>query len=270
MKKFTAAIIAAAMLMALTACNGEESSGSEDTVAGTDESALSAEKTSDNTDNNSGSGMPGQNSGEPEDKTSSAEQKSLPAGVEFSIEGNKLSRDDITKVTFGENDIWNTAKFDGFAYMTEPSEIDFKRYNTGDEICGLKVTAAYNVFGNDYLDNENHESFRCTSIADLEGTLMLTGTLTVDKEDELNQLYKKGEIIFTSDREVFPIISGLPDNKYYCVRCGNINDGALPEIAELTAGEEYKVEITVSDIELYSAMPVEACVYCAIDSITLL
>ncbi len=256
MKKITFAIITAAMLTALTACNGAESSGSSDTPAITDESALSSDKTPDNNTNSN--------------SESAAEQKSLPDGVELSIEGNTLSRDEITEVTFGENDIWSTVKFDGFAYLTEPSSIEFKRYDKGDEICGLKVASAYNVFGNDYLDNENHESFRCTSIADLEGNLKLTGKITVAKEDEWNRIYTKGEIMFAPDSEVFPIISGLPDNKYYYVRCGNINDGALPEITELTAGEEYEAEITVSDIELYSAMPVEACVYCTIDSITLL
>lgn len=272
MKKITV-MAAVVLLLPLAACKDTKPSDVAD-MSGLTNNTL----TTDNADSglseqvDSGS-IPSTESSVPTEtvpeQPSAAEEKTLPDGVELAIEGNILSRDDITEMTFDENDVWSTAKFDGFVYMTEPSADYFKRYDMGDEICGLKVTSAYNIFGNDYLDNENHNGFHCTSIADLDGILTLTGTLTVAKEDGYNLIYKKGDIMFTPDSEVFPIISGLPDNKYYSVYCGNINN-ALPEIAELTAGEEYKAEITVFDIELYSAMPVDACVYCAIDNMTLL
>ncbi len=270
MKKLTAIGVFASLLLSLIACKDTEPSEMSD-LSGAADAAFMSENA-----RTPESGLPEQAGSESaqdtekiSEQTSAAEVRTLPDGVELRIEGNILNSDDITKVTLSENDIWSTAKFEGFAYMSEPSAVEFKRYDEGDEICGLKVASAYNVFGNDYLDNENHEGFHCTSTAVFEGTLTITGTLTVAKEDGINLIYKKGDIMFTPDSEVFPIINGLPDNKYYCVYCGNI-DGALPEIAELTAGEEYEAEITVSDIELYSAMPVDACVYCTIDSIMLL
>ena len=64
----------------------------------------------------------------------------------------------------------------------------------GDEICGLKLTSARNVFSNDYLDNEFHEEYRYTSVAKFEGTLTMTGVLTIAEDDDANLMTKNGDI----------------------------------------------------------------------------
>lgn len=196
-------------------------------------------------------------------------QNSLPEKVVISISGYALSNNDLTEISLSENGVWSLAKYEGFVYMAEPSKSDFKKYNIGDEICGLKLTSACNIFSNDYLDNEYHEEYRCTSVAELEGTLTMTGILTIAKEDEVNLMTKKGDIIFFPEGDVFPIISGLPNNQYYSIMCGNINDNVIPELLQLPLGEEINAKITVSNIMLYSAMPVDANVQCEIDSIDL-
>lgn len=197
-------------------------------------------------------------------------QNSLPENVVINILGHTLSDNDITEINFSENGVWNLAKYEGFVYLSDPAENDFKKYIVGDEICGLKLTSAHNIFSNDYLDNEYHEEYRCTSIAELEGTLTMTGTLTIAADDEANLMAKKGDIIFSPKESVFPIISGLPENTYYVILCGNINDNVIPELLQLPLGEEVDANITVSDITLYSAMPVDTSVRCKIDSIDLL
>ena len=80
---------------------------------------------------------------------------------------------------------------------------------------------------------------------------------------------KNGDITFSTEKSTFPIISGLPNNHYYSIRCGNINDGVISELLNLPLGEEITAKITVSDITLYSAMPVDAYVQCQVDSINL-
>lgn len=196
-------------------------------------------------------------------------QNSLPENVVISISGHTLSNNDLTEINFNESGVWSLAKYEGFVYMAEPSKSDFKKYNIDDEICGLKLTSACNIFSNDYLDNEYHEEYRCTSVAEFEGTLTMTGILTIAKEDEVNFMTKKGDIIFFPERDVFPIISGLQNNQYYSILCGNINDNAIAELLQLPLGEEINAKITVSKIMLYSAMPVDANVQCEIDSIDL-
>lgn len=197
-------------------------------------------------------------------------RNSLPENVVISIWGHTLSDNDITEINFSENGVWSLAKYEGFVYLLDPAENGFKKYIVGDEICGLKLTSAHNIFSNDYLDNEYHEEYRCTSIAELEGTLTMTGTLTIAADDEANLMAKKGDIIFSPKESVFPIISGLPENTYYVILCGNINDNVIPELLQLPLGEEVDANITVSDITLYSAMPVDTSVRCKIDSIDLL
>lgn len=203
-------------------------------------------------------------------KPETSSQNFLPENVAINILGNDLSNDNLTEISFSESGVWGIAKYEGFAYMAEPSKSDFKRYNIGDTICGLTLTSAQNIFGNDYLDNEYHEKYRCTSIANLEGTLTMTGTLTIMGDDDANFLIKKGDILFYPEEDVFPIINGLPDNQYYYVLCGNINDNVIPELLQLPIDEEINVKINVSDIMLYSAMPVDAYVQCKIDNIDLL
>lgn len=197
-------------------------------------------------------------------------QHSLPENVILNILGHILSNKDLTEINFGENGVWSSAKYDGFVYMAETSENDFKKYNIGDKICGLKLTSARNIFGNDYLDNENHEEYHCTSIAEFDGTLTMTGTLTIAEEDGANLMTKKGDIIFSPEENIFPIISGLPDNRYYNILCGNINDNVISKLMQLPLGEKINAKVTVSDIMLYSAMPVDANVRCKIDHIDLL
>lgn len=196
-------------------------------------------------------------------------QNSLPENVVISISGHTLSNNDLTEISLSESGVWSLAKYEGFVYMAEPSKSDFKKYNIGDEICGLKLSSARNIFSNDYLDNEYHEEYRCTSIAEFEGTLTMTGILTIAEEDEVNLMTKKGDIIFFPQEDVFPIISGLPNNQYCRILCENINDNVIPELLQLPLGKEINAKITVSNIMLYSAMPVDANVQCEIDSIDL-
>ncbi len=194
---------------------------------------------------------------------------SLPKEVIINILGHELSKNDITEINFNENGVWSWVEFEGFVYLAEPTENDFKKYNIGDEICGLKLTSACNIFGNDYLDNEYHDGYRCTSTAEFEGTLTMTGILTIAEEDGENLTTKKGDIIFFPQKNTFPIISGLPNNQYYSIRCGNISEDVISDLLKLPSGEEINAKITVSNIRLYSAMPVDAYVQCKIDNIDL-
>lgn len=194
-------------------------------------------------------------------------QNSLPQNVVLSISGNALTDEKPTEVNYGENNIWMTARYEGFAYIAEPSASEFKRYGTGEEICGLKLVSADNTFSNEYMDNEYHDTNRCSSYVRLEGTLTVTGLLKVESEDGSNLMYQKGDIIFIPDSNPFPVISGLYNNEYERISCGNVNDNVISELSGLAAGDEIRAEISVSNIELVSAYPVETYVNCKIDSV---
>ncbi len=208
---------------------------------------------------------------EQEQEQSTTSQNSLPPDVVLNIAGQTLENGELTEITFDENGVWSLAKYDGIAYIAKPSESEFIKYAVGDEICGLKVSSAHILVINDYLDNAYHEEYRPACFAELDGTLTMTGVLMIVSDDGYGYSEKSGNIMLTPDCEAFPLIMGTPENKYYDVVCGNINDNndILPELSQLTPGKEVQVEITVSNIHLHSA-PLAADVSCTIDGIKFL
>lgn len=204
-----------------------------------------------------------------------AEKRGLPEGVVLSSAGNlTITDEEPDEVVYSEDGIWLYAQFNDFIYASEPDEAEFQKYRTGDILCGLTVKSANFVFVNMYMDNEYHDSCRVNSRASFDGSVTVTGTLHIAKDDGANLLYKENDILFTPDEPVFPIMGGFFEGEnFYDVFCGNINDEDLcGDVKELTVGENIRANITVSDISLIVEMgtPVSGRAYCKIDSLELL
>ncbi|MDE7230812.1 MAG: hypothetical protein K2N56_10070, partial [Oscillospiraceae bacterium] len=54
--------------------------------------------------------------------------------------------DVMVDLSIDEIEQWDNITCYGFVYLAEPGSKEFKRYNIGDEICGLRITYAYSEF----------------------------------------------------------------------------------------------------------------------------
>lgn len=257
---------------------------------------------------------------------SSAETASvdiLPEGWALAVDGDFISEEDITEIyPYGDEGFWSYLVCNGFAYIAEPTGVSFnteenpelfdpetcefkgaprvseakhKRVYVGDTVCGLTVTSASVLFDNTYLDSEAHDpyDYRRTSIAQLEGSLTLSGYLYATRTNAPDLDYIMGEVFFIPDNEsckLLPFIGGLRDidkyifvqgqgdffylNEYDSIVCGNIyRDDFIYDFSEQAKKDEnglVKAEITVSDITMYSSSAIRHEIRCQIDEMEIL
>lgn len=258
-----------------------------------------------------------------ESRSETASVDILPEGWALAVDGDFISEEDITEIyPYGDEGFWSYLVCDGFAYIAEPTGVSFnteedpelfdpetcefkgapkvseakhKRFYVGDTVCGLTVTSASVLFDNTYLDSEAHDpyDYRRTSIAQLEGSLTLSGYLYAAKTNDPNMDYIMGDVFFIPDNEsckLLPFIGGLRDidkymlvqsqgdfcylNEYDRIICGNIyRDDFIYDFPERAKKDEnglVKAKITVSDITMYSSSAIRHEIRCQIDEMEIL
>lgn len=258
-----------------------------------------------------------------ESRSETASVDILPEGWALAVDGDFISEEDITEIyPYGDEGFWSYLVCDGFAYIAEPTGVGFnteedpelfdpetcefkgapkvseakhKRFYVGDTVCGLTVTSASVLFDNTYLDSEAHDpyDYRRTSIAQLEGSLTLSGYLYAAKTNDPNMDYIMGDVFFIPDNEsckLLPFIGGLRDidkymlvqrqgdfcylNEYDRIICGNIyRDDFIYDFPERAKKDEnglVKAKITVSDITMYSSSAIRHEIRCQIDEMEIL
>ena len=266
--KFTIFLLYTCLAITLAACQKGDNSQNSPTEAAAPSAqtniSVPKEETKQDTE--------GSTASEPTETLENSEKRGLPEGVVLSGIDFTVTDEEPDDVTYGEDGIWWSAAFEDFVYASEPGETELKKYRVGDTLIGLPIKSAGFSFMNMYMDNDYHESGgRVNSSVTLDGTLTLTGTLSVVEEDS-ELIFNKGDIMFSPDEEnIFPRLGGLfeGEEKYYFVFCGNLEDEELcEEVKELAAGDEARAEITVSDISIGAQMgvPISGRIDCKIDS----
>lgn len=273
MKKLNKRTLAALFLsVTLTAC---QKVSDLKNVSDTSAPQISETTTPENTSEPHSGTEPQPEESSAETEASAEEKRGLPEGIVLSITDGLTVSEKPDQVTYGEDGVWFSASFEDFIYASEPFESEFKKYGIGDTICGLALRSASFNFINMYMDNEYHDGgCRINSYASFNGTLTLTGTLSIAEEDGANTLIKKNDILFTPDEAVFPRMGGFYEGEnLYMVFCGNLNDEELCEdVKALAPGAAVRVEAVLSDISLIveRGVPVSGRAYCKIDGFELL
>lgn len=162
-----------------------------------------------------------------EDRTTVTDKSKFPTDVYGMLEDN-ISPDEMTEVkNYGEEGSWNYITCNGFAYIAEPTGINynsidnadifnsednsfsgspeksnavFKRVNVGDEICGLTVDTASTVFRNDggnYPEDCKIRWFGGCSVT-FKGEQEMSGYIVILNDDEY-AVGGVGDIVFIPD-----------------------------------------------------------------------
>ncbi len=84
-------------------------------------------------------------------------------------------------LTDDEIEQWDNITCYGFVYLAEPGSKEFKRYNVGDEICGLKITYAYSEFSR--LEDVSDPALYYTG-----GEVKFEGEISVDITSKKSQV----------------------------------------------------------------------------------
>ena len=303
--RFLAALSAAAML--LTACSEQgqsvtapaNTSGNvQNSQAG--ENTISAENQNTNVEESS----------KPEnDPTLITDKSKYPADL-YGVIGDKIETDDITEVhkqDGGSDEDWRTAGCNGFVYLAEPTGInyntldnadifnsednsfegsteespaEYKRYKTGDEICGLTVKNASVYFANktdDYPEPFEGQHFSGGSVS-FEGEKKLTGYIIILSED-LYGIGGTGDVIFIPDKDsqTLPVMNynaadaekGIYSNvlsfavtvgsfsyknEYRHISCGNIDSYESSWFLGEEHNKPVKVSVTLDEIGISSSI----------------
>lgn len=125
---------------------------------------------------------------EPVIETAETQQESSPEGVLLDYDGTPLDTTDTGTYTVYDVGYWKDYVFDGFAWLAEPQGLavaspdgsvppmpklttaQFKRYKTGDKICGLTLTKAETI-----IETEDNESYFNGCRVEFDGTAEITG-----------------------------------------------------------------------------------------------
>lgn len=146
----------------------------------------------------------------------------------YGPEGDNISTDEMTEVRrYGEELPWDYITCEGFTYISEPtgiscnsienadifnsadnsftggktnSEAVYKRYNAGDEICGLTIDTAKSRFQYSTQYGELKERYFSGGEVTFKGEKELTGYLVILSED-LYAVGMEGDIVFIPDNE---------------------------------------------------------------------
>lgn len=132
--------------------------------------------------------------------------------VEFALYGpggDRIAQSEITRIEASDEedykangisaDNWIQAEISGFTYLAEPGG-EYKRYNVGDEICGLTVFDAGCVFSAVNTDSSGkygNECYFSSGYAEFRGSKTVSGTLSILAED--TGILEAGSVIFTPD-----------------------------------------------------------------------
>lgn len=223
--KFLSFILASSII--LTACSQNANSTAQTSSAETSDVSSStgekeetaAENTTENTqgiteENNDGTGL-------------ITDKSQFPADL-YGLEGENISPDEMTEVhRYGEDQPWDYITCEGFTYMSDPtgisynsvenanifnnadnsftgsktdSEAVYKRYNAGDEICGLTIDTAVSIFQYSTQYGELKEKYFNGGEVTFKGEKELTGYLVILNED-MPAVGMEGDIVFIPDNE---------------------------------------------------------------------
>lgn len=162
-----------------------------------------------------------------EDTSLVTDKSQFPLDV-YGPEGDNISPDEMTEVNrYGEERPWDYITCEGFTYISEPTGISYnsienadifnsadnsftggktdsravyKRYNAGDEICGLTIDTALSRFQYSTQYGELKERYFSGGEVTFKGEKELTGYLVILSED-LYAVGFEGDIVFIPDNE---------------------------------------------------------------------
>ena len=156
-----------------------------------------------------------------EDTSLVTDKSQFPLDV-YGPEGDNISPDEMTEVNrYGEERPWDYITCEGFTYISEPTGISYnsadnsftggntdsravyKRYNAGDEICGLTIDTALSRFQYSTQYGELKERYFSGGEVTFKGEKELTGYLVILSED-LYAVGFEGDIVFIPDNEARP------------------------------------------------------------------
>lgn len=302
--KFLAALSAAAML--LSACNEQ---GQPVTTAANANGTVQNSQNSENTQSSDSQNTSAEESSSPEDDPTLITDKSKYPTNLYGVIGDKIETDEITEVHRYEEDgndgEWKTAGCKGFVYLAEPTGInynsldnadsfnsednsfegspeessaEYKRYKTGDEICGLTVKEAYVYFSNKESSEPFDGQYFNGGSVSFEGEKKLTGYIIILSED-LYGIGGTGDIIFIPDKDsqTLPVLNyNVSDaekgiysnilsfavtvgtfsykNEYRNISCGNIDSYESSWFLGEEHNKPIKVSVTLEDIGISSSI----------------
>lgn len=217
-----------------------------------------------------------------------------------------ISAEEISDISYyGEREEgWDYARCDGIVYLAEPTGIsfniaenselydsenhlfigapeksnaEFKKYRTGDSVCGLTVKSAQTSFSV-YTESSHPERYFSSGEVFFEGSLEMTGYLVILTDDEYAVGFE-GDIIFFPDNEsqILPILnynniseedgvySSYPStcrtsggftyqSEYTFGSCGNISEYDSAMFAAVEHNTPTRVKVTVDEISMRSAV----------------
>ncbi|MGN1341059.1 MAG: hypothetical protein ACI4WS_12265 [Oscillospiraceae bacterium] len=219
MRKYISVLLSAALVTAACGCMSrsasQENSAPEERST-REETQPTAEPTADAP---STAEAPGHTT-EPSPGTEDAQPEPTSDVVLLDFDGTPIDTTDPNTYTFFDNDgYWQEYRFDGFAWLAEPrgfavvstdgsipdmpefTPAGFKRYNTGDTICGLTITNAQTL-----IETSDGSSFFNGCRVEFDGTVETTGYLYYVTETIF--LDEKGDLMFipTAEGCTFPVL----------------------------------------------------------------
>ncbi len=211
-----------------------------------------------------------------EDTSLVTDKSQFPLNV-YGPEGDNISPDEMTEVRrYGKELPWDYITCDGFTYISEPtgisynsienadifnnadnsftggktdSEAVYKRYNAGDEICGLTIDTAVSRFQYRTQYGELKERYFSGGEVTFKGEKELTGYLVILSED-LYAVGMEGDIVFILDNEsqTLPLLNYNNMSKDKGVFSTQLNHANI--IGDITSRSEYGL-ISLGNIKDY-------------------
>ena len=222
MRKYISFLLSAALVTGISGCasrssvpdtpTAEDHSTREETQPTADPSTEAQPTAEPSAEAPETSEAPGQTK-EPVIETAETQQENEPVIVPLDLDGTPIDTTDTSTYYVSDNGgYWKDYVFDGFAWLAEPrgfavvsldgtdpeppefTPAEFKRYKTGDTICGLTITKAETIVETLYSD-----SFFNGCRVEFDGTAEITGyiyyvTESVFMEDE-------GDLMFAPTAE---------------------------------------------------------------------
>lgn len=265
-------ILASSML--LTACTQNVNSPAQTSSAET--SSSSADKKEETTEAITTENVEETTEEAFEDTSLVTDKSQFPLNV-YGPEGDNISPDEMTEVRrYGEELPWDYITCEGFTYISEPtgisynsienadifnsadnsftggktnSEAVYKRYNAGDEICGLTIDTAKSRFQYRTQYGELKERYFSGGEVTFKGEKELTGYLVILSEDTY-AVGMEGDIVFILDNEsqTLPLINYNNMSKDKGVFSTQLNHANI--IGDITSRSEYGL-ISLGNIKDY-------------------
>lgn len=309
--KILALLLVSAML--LTACNETANTPSATTTtAETEPTQITAETAAAESET-----AAEENGGEFVDDTIVTDKSKFPTDL-YGLERDNIFPDDMTAVyCYGENP-WDNIECEGFTYMAEPTGISYnsienadvfdetvpafngseeksapayKRYNVGDEICGLKIETAVSYFMNNGQNEGLKERYFNGGTASFSGKKELSGYLIILSED-LYAVGGVGDIVFIPDNDsqtlpllnydskskegVFSTVVGNTytmggisfKNEYGIITLGNMQNYPAEMFFGVEQNKALKAKVIIDQLTMSSSVEWFSNATAVIDSVT--